>query len=452
VRLAGIGGFTIMIGSKSKMATAFLSRVHRGLNARKRALKKIASQIRRDEFCGAYINWRWPPKQWEPMAWVHWCYSRSLWRESRLRAIATTLIWPGLSLIFAWKQTQKHGTNVKTNTGLSLTRQFVDQICLANLRYVPPRAYYLYEFYRTENRRQAQQYIQDHEITALLEMANGDIDYNLFNDKLQFYLKCKQFALATIPILARFEKGEIKFIEDHRLPEEDLFAKPELGKCGQGALMYYYAGSATYRSTSGRVMGDDDILEQIADCSKETPYILQPRYKNHPEIARLSPQALCTSRVITCRAPSGSVEVLACIFKMATGNNCTDNFATGGIAIPVDIQTGTLGRGVTKEQFTKRIKRHPQTGQIFAGFQIPGWRDLISLCIKAHNAFGAYALIGWDVAITGDGPILVEGNLRWGVESMQIAHGGPLGGGGFASRYLAHVHAGPILNSIPAES
>jgi Sugar-transfer associated ATP-grasp len=425
---------------------AFLSRVRRGLKRRVRSLKRTADGIWQSEFCGAYINWRLPPNRWDASARMHWCYTQMIWKYGKIETLVTTLIWPILSFVFAWKQTKSCGSGVKARTGVPLLRQFAEQVYLANVYHISPKIYYHCEFYLREKRRQARHYIQDDETVPLLELANGAIDYSVFDDKTRFYEICKQFAVATIPVVARFENGEMFFLESRQLPKKDLFAKPERGKCGQGALVYTYVGAGRYRIGDGRVLSGPDVLGQIAGYSQHTPYILQEKYENHPAIARVYPDALCTCRIVTCKTPAGGAEIVSVVLRMPTGGQCTDNVATGGIAIPVDHKTGTLGKGLTKDMLVPRMNRHPDTGKVFTGLQIPCWQDVIALCLKANEVFGAYPLIGWDVAVAGDGPILVEGNLRFNIEAMQFAHSSPFGDGGFAPLYLAYIRNGRRLN------
>jgi hypothetical protein len=332
---------------------------------------------------------------------------------------------------------------------VSLSRQFFEQLYLAMRHFIAPRAYYFYRLYEEENRKRAPLYVQDHEIVPLLKLVSRGIDYEVFNDKRRFFAECRGRGLPAIPIIAEFEAGALKQWGDGfggRLPRTDLFAKPALSKGGEGATVYTFQEPGLYRCADGTLRTEEQLLAGLAEASRKHPYILQERFVSHPEISMLAPGALCTSRVVTCRLPDGSCEEIMAIFKMPVGTCCTDNFSSGGFAIAVDKESGQLGSGIEKNLDADRADVHPVTGERISGFRIPHWQQAIQLCRRAHAAFPAYAYIGWDVAVTESGTVLVEGNLRWGVESMQRGQGRPLGGTRFAESMILHLrHRGCSL-------
>ena len=50
----------------------------------------------------------------------------------------------------------------------------------------------------------------------------------------------------------------------------------------------------------------------------------------------------------------------------------------------------------------------------------------LALAAAAHRTFPSVLRVGWDLAITPDGPLLIEGNDDMGVESLQTVHDRPL--------------------------
>ena len=99
-----------------------------------------------------------------------------------------------------------------------------------------------------------------------------------------------------------------------------------------------------------------------------------------------------------------------------------DTLSSGSIGCPVDLGTGELGSGYTMIS-SSPLAKHPDTGAPFNAFQLPHWEATLDLATRAHRIFAGLAFVGWDIALTDDGPVIVEGNSFPNVESMQQAHG-----------------------------
>ena len=78
----------------------------------------------------------------------------------------------------------------------------------------------------------------------------------------------------------------------------------------------------------------------------------------------------------------------------------------------------------------KRITRHPDSGIVFDGYKIPYYEESIALAKQAMNVFYGFKTIGWDIAITDNGPIFIEGNDGWGIAAHQMVENS-----GWSNRY-----------------
>ena len=71
------------------------------------------------------------------------------------------------------------------------------------------------------------------------------------------------------------------------------------------------------------------------------------------------------------------------------------------------------------EYTVPRIMRNPT---VYPEIPIPFYRESVDLVLKAHKLFPSFQTVGWDVAVTPDGPLLLEGNHNWDMEMLQIVH------------------------------
>ena len=86
-----------------------------------------------------------------------------------------------------------------------------------------------------------------------------------------------------------------------------------------------------------------------------------------------------------------------------------------------------------------RFDRHPDTGAVFAEVTVPFWDEVRDITARAAPALPLGSL-GWDVALTPEGPVLIEANYSWGIDTMQMGWGG-LGMTEIGRRALEHRDA-----------
>jgi len=111
----------------------------------------------------------------------------------------------------------------------------------------------------------------------------------------------------------------------------------------------------------------------------------------------------------------------------------------GGLIVPVELEDGRLGRACFGYGGQDH-DIHPASGAPIAGRTLPHWEEAAALVTGAHGtAFADYVLIGWDVAITADGPLLIEGNGKPGVLMPQRAARRGLGEGRYGVLLAHHL-------------
>jgi hypothetical protein len=75
---------------------------------------------------------------------------------------------------------------------------------------------------------------------------------------------------------------------------------------------------------------------------------------------------------------------------------------------------------------------HPKTGIPFATVRLPHWPAARLLVCRAALVFAPIRTVGWDVALTTEGPVLVEGNVWWDPPNESVV--GPRGPDGQRDR------------------
>ncbi|WP_405234353.1 sugar-transfer associated ATP-grasp domain-containing protein [Lentisalinibacter salinarum] len=194
-----------------------------------------------------------------------------------------------------------------------------------------------------------------------------------------------------------------------RYEDLDGFCKPVDGILGQKAF------AVAIRSGNLKIDADSASVSELGE-RLDGRYLLQRAIVQHPDMSALHPGSVNTLRVVSVRTRSGDIEVLSATLKSGVHGGRTDNPASGGLAIAVDIESGrAVGDGFFKPGKGWRVSTHPDTNVRFDGFQIPNFVKALSLAMQAHRYFYGLHSIGWDLAFSSEGPLIIEGNDDWGM-------------------------------------
>lgn len=186
----------------------------------------------------------------------------------------------------------------------------------------------------------------------------------------------------------------------------NLFVKKLYGECGDGCYVLN-------RKTEN--------IEALASSMIGAKYIIQPCLEQHQDISRINPSCVNTIRIVTIWGKkSKKAAVLASLMRFGV-DSIKDNRATGGFSVAIS-DDGILGSlGIAHHYITKK---HPVSGVVFDGIKVPYYDQVKELVRAAHALIPQVISIGWDVAITKDGPVLLEGNDNWEICGPQDMFGG----------------------------
>jgi Sugar-transfer associated ATP-grasp len=312
--------------------------------------------------------------------------------------------------------TYQYGNSVSARYGIGIATQFLQLLAESMRTGISFDEFYLDQMYLPNRWRSRKRQVPTSQSRKALIYLNARKHSHLqFIDyKHLFVAHCKQAGLPTIPLVAEFVDGRSDELREG-LPARDLFSKPVNRSHGEGALLWRYdrGRDCFFNAENDEIFSREALLRFLCDLSLSGRILLQKRLINHAALSSVTNGALSTVRIVTCIAPSGSIDLMLPIIRMPTGRSVVDNFTQGGLKAPIDLASGTVcGAALRRDSRLGVISsdKHPDTGQEFKGFPIPMWTETVDLARRAHAAFLSVHFIGWDIAILQNGPVLVEAN------------------------------------------
>jgi len=222
---------------------------------------------------------------------------------------------------------------------------------------------------------------------------------NLLENKLLFLEKYSKFIAHKYCSKKEFLSNEPISKDILNNKSGAIVLKSSDGQCGEGIEV-----------VNLKKIENKELIKKLNETKND---LIEEFIVQHDELMKLSPSGLNTIRIFTQLNKNDEVEILGTRLRI-TVNSYVDNLAAGNIAAPINEKTGIVEGPAVYSDITKNdVVKHPITGIKLLGFQVPFWQESIQMVNEAALLHKENRSIGWDVAITNNGPELLEGNHNW---------------------------------------
>ncbi len=208
---------------------------------------------------------------------------------------------------------------------------------------------------------------------------------------------------------------ELRSLEQDLAPCHEFVIKPAQGSGGGGIVVISEKTEDGWRSVSGHHYTAADLRRHIADIifgvysfGLSDHAIIEARVDQHTELNELSPFGLTDVRIIVCHHQP----VLSMLRVPTKASDGKANLHQGALGIGIDIETGC---GIHAIHHGEALTHHPDTHIDLLGRNLPFWDEILRISCQAAQAV-PLKYLGIDLAIANDGPLILEINVRPGIE------------------------------------
>ena len=151
--------------------------------------------------------------------------------------------------------------------------------------------------------------------------------------------------------------------------------------------------------------GDADMLLKLYPGG----FIAEEVIQQDEQMAQLHPESVNTLRIHTLQN-NGIVEVFHPYIRIGRGKSVVDNAGGGGVFTSCNPETGEVL--TVEDEYCHSFTKHPDNCNPLVGFRVPCWKEAFDFARQLALANQDVHYAGWDLALTKDGWVLVEGNPR----------------------------------------
>lgn len=278
----------------------------------------------------------------------------------------------------------------------------------------------------------AQHYLSKRTCSALQQRLNSKDWFWMTEDKGIFNSICEARSVPVPACLALLFRDSAGVSQGKPIPPsshawartladldlQKVVIKPCRHSYGRGLLIPVLEGGQLQAGGTS-FSNVKEMADYMFAAPELTSWIIQEKVRSHPDLDAFSgTDSLQTMRIYSHVDQHGNIHLIDAFLKVIGADAQIDNFqhgALGNFIAPIDVASGQLEPAISRTAAYRwiRLDRHPKTANDFSTFQIPLWSEAKQLVTDAAAHFKPIRSLGWDVAVTADGPVVIEANIRW---------------------------------------
>lgn len=250
-----------------------------------------------------------------------------------------------------------------------------------------------YEKLTDEQRRE---FVCEYDKNVFCDQVNNAKDANIFYSKWKTYEMFKGFFKRDAVLVKSTKDVSRKDVRLFLSKHFCFIMKPIDSACGRGIQV---VNASCEKDATHKLI---NILESLP-----MTYIVEELIVQVDEMACFHPKSVNTIRIPTINY-GDEVEILRCFFRTGRGDSFVDNAGAGGVFGEIDTDTGVIIAACDERGYQYSV--HPDTHIQMVGTKVPCWKDAIEIAKKLSKVLPNVVYVGWDLALTDQGWVLVEGN------------------------------------------
>ena len=196
-----------------------------------------------------------------------------------------------------------------------------------------------------------------------------------------------------------------------------VFCKPNDGCQGKSCYRVEWREEEASLYLNGERQELQDALGVMAG------HIVEPLIVQHQDLRQYSPNCVNPMRIRTL-CVDGEVRYVSTYICIAPAGAYWSNGVSCGLMVGLDETGKCITDGFSEiPGMEGRYQLLPGTDIRLDEIIIPGVKEAIELAKAAHRTAPQVYAMGWDVAVTDKGPVIIEGNPRFGSCTYQAVSG-----------------------------